>query len=84
MVKYRIRKLGSNPSNSLGPLSSFGDSKEYFEGKPVKELTVGERFTLINSLGGIEISTSIVTEIGEGYFYTVYSKYSIEEVKDAE
>lgn len=80
MVKYRIRKLGSNPSNSLGPHSIFGDSKEYFEGRPVKELTVGERFTLINSLGGIEISTSIVTEIGEGYFYTVYSKYSIEEI----
>ena len=75
MAKYRIRKLGCNPINSLGPLSIFGDSKEYF---------VGERFTLINSLGGIEISTSIVTEIGEGYFYTVYSKYSIEEVKDAE
>lgn len=78
MKKYRISKKGWS-SNTLAPLSTFGDTREFFEGYSETPPTVGERFTLY---GKDDISTSVVTEVKEGLFTTIYSQYYFEEYED--
>lgn len=81
MKKYRISKIGVNSSNSLSELSTFGNTREFFEGYSIKEPTIGERFILRESkLGGIVINTSPIVEIRDGEILTVYSKYKIDEI----
>lgn len=80
MKKYRIKKLGMNYDNPLSDMSSFGDSREYFEGVSFNPPTEGNRFVLLNSIGGAVISTSPIVKIEEGKITTRYSVYSIEEL----
>lgn len=82
MKKYRIKKLGQNTKNKYSYLSVFGHTQEYFEGYSKTPPIKGERFDLRNSLGGLVISTSIVTKVQKNQFTTVYSVYSIKEIID--
>jgi len=77
MKTYKIAKIGSNHS----VVSLYGYTKQYFQGVAYRPPTIGERFILLNKLGGIEINTSPITEISENQIKTIYSIYSIEEVK---
>jgi len=82
MKKYKIAKIGSNHEVISYPeLSNFGYTKQYFQGVAYRPPTIGERFILLNKLGGIEINTSPITEISDGIIKTIYSIYSIEEVE---
>lgn len=82
MKKYRIKKISKNPENDLSFLSRFGDSQEYFEGYSKTPPIIGERFDLRAFSGEIVISTSIVTKVEQNQFNTLYSIYSIEEIKE--
>ena len=78
MRKYRISKIGVNKSNPLSEHSSFGNSKEFFEGYAFNPPRMGKRFELFTSkVGNCVISTSPVTEIKEDSFVTTYSEYKI-------
>lgn len=82
MKKYRISKIGENKDNPLSSISMFGNTKEFFEGYSETSPLIGERFDLRDSFGMIVISTSIVLDVEENSFKTLYSIYSIEELEN--
>jgi len=81
MKKYKISKIGENTDNELASMSKFGNTQKYFEGYSKTPPTIGERFILRDSLGSTVINTSPVVKVEENSFKTVYSVYSIQEIK---
>lgn len=83
MKTYKIAKIGrKHEIVSYPEISGFGYTKQYFQGVSYRPPAIGERFILLNKLGGIEINTSPITEMSEGIIKTIYSIYSIEEVSE--
>lgn len=81
MKKYKIAKVGENTDNKLASISKFGNTKEYFEGYSKTPPVIDERFILRDSFGFIVIDTSPVVKVEENSFKTLYSVYSIKEIK---
>lgn len=81
MKKYKIAKIGENTDNKLASMSKFGYTQKYFEGYSKVPPVIDERFVLIDSLGFIVIDTSPVVKVEENSFKTLYSVYSIQEIK---
>lgn len=71
MDKYRIKKIGRVGDNH----STFGDTREFFEGYSETPPTLNERFVLRDRLGGTVINTSGVMKIEDDKFSTYYSVF---------